>query len=133
MEKENQISQSIIGAAIEVHKQLGGPGLLESVYEEALCYELEKRSLGYQRQYNIPIHYKDQTLGTPLRVDLLIEDSVIVEVKSVIEINPIFKSQLLTYLRLSKLKLGLLINFGNATLKEGVSRVINSAPSAPLR
>jgi GxxExxY protein len=130
---ENEISQKVIGASIEVHKTLGGPGLLESVYEEALCFELETLGLSAQRQVYLPIQYKDKKLGTPLRIDLLVEKRVIVEVKSTAEINPIFKAQLLTYLRLSDLQLGLLINFGNSTLKEGITRIINSAPSAPLR
>jgi GxxExxY protein len=130
---ENEISQKVIGASIEVHKTLGGPGLLESVYEEALCFELEILGLSAQRQVYLPIQYKGKKLGTPLRIDLLVEKRVIVEVKSTAEINPIFKAQLLTYLRLSDLQLGLLINFGNSTLKEGITRIINSAPSAPLR
>lgn len=133
MNHENEISQKVIGASIEVHKTLGGPGLLESVYEEALCFELETLGLSAQRQVYLPIQYKDKKLGTPLRIDLLVEKRVIVEVKSTAEINPIFKAQLLTYLRLSDLQLGLLINFGNSTLKEGITRIINSAPSAPLR
>lgn len=133
MNHENEISQKVIGASIEVHKTLGGPGLLESVYEEALCFELEILGLSAQRQVYLPIQYKGKKLGTPLRIDLLVEKRVIVEVKSTAEINPIFKAQLLTYLRLSDLQLGLLINFGNSTLKEGITRIINSAPSAPLR
>ena len=133
MNHENKISQKVIGASIEVHKTLSGPGLLESVYEEALCFELEILGLSAQRQVYLPIQYKGKKLGTPLRIDLLVEKRVIVEVKSTAEINPIFKAQLLTYLRLSDLQLGLLINFGNSTLKEGITRIINSAPSAPLR
>lgn len=126
MEIENNLSGMIIGAAIEAHKILGGPGLLESVYEEALAHELHLQGVKVERQVSLPIQYKGKELGSPLRIDLMVGGKVIVEVKSTTEITSIYKSQLLTYLRLSNKKLGLLINFGSPTIKAGVSRVINS-------
>ena len=129
---EDRLSYSIIGCAIEAHKVLGGPGLLESVYEEAFSWEMEQNGLRVQRQTCVPILYKGKTLATPLRLDLLIEDLVIVECKSSIQISShtldAFKSQLLTYLRLTNLHLGLLINFGETCLKDGIHRVVNHLP-----
>jgi GxxExxY protein len=122
---ENRIAEQIIGAAIEVHKTLGGPGLLESVYEEALVCELELRGLKVRRQVSLPIVYKGRTLATPLRVDMIVEDLVIVDNKATINYSPIFESQVLTYLRLTNLKLGLVINFGSRLIKHGVHRVAN--------
>ena len=122
---ENQISKIILDAAIEVHRTLGGPGLLESVYEEALAWELQHRRLPVERQKLIPIIYKGQTLGTPLRLDLLVGDKVIVECKATTNYNPIFETQGLTYLRLTGLKLGLVINFGERLIKDGYHRVVN--------
>lgn len=122
----NQLSHKIIGCAIEVHRELGGPGLLESVYEEALAYELKEFGLKVAQQKDVPIIYKRHELSTPLRLDLLIEGQIIVEVKSTLETHSIYKAQLLTYLKQSQLELGLLINFGQKTLKEGLTRVINS-------
>lgn len=123
--REDEISYEIIGAAIEVHKTLGGPGLLESVYEEALVCELKNRGLLVQRQVVVPLKYKEQTLATPLRVDVLVEKLVIVENKAVVTYNSIFEAQTLTYLRLMNLRLGLVINFGEKFVKEGVHRVVN--------
>lgn len=122
---ENEISKMIVGAAIEVHKSLGGPGLIESVYEESLAWELADRGLSIKRQIEVPIHYKGNLLATPLRLDLLVNDLVIVEVKSVAAYNRIFEAQLLTYLRLTNLKLGLVINFGDSRVANGVHRVVN--------
>ena len=121
---ENEISEAIIGCAIEVHRQLG-PGLLESVYEEALCYELSKAGLKFERQQSIPIKYKEIKLATPLRLDLIVEEKVIIDNKSKFEITPIDKQQLLTYLKLCEVKLGLLINFNVTKLVDGVVRVAN--------
>lgn len=121
----NQTTERIIGAAIEVHKTLGGPGLLESVYEEALCWELQQRGLLVERQIQVPIRYKSQQLATPLRLDMLVEKKVIVEVKATTQYNPIFESQLLTYLRLLDLRVGLVINFGKRTARSGIHRVVN--------
>ena len=121
---ENEISEIIIGCAIEVHRQLG-PGLLESVYEEALCYELSNAELSFERQQSVPIKYKQIKLATPLRLDLLVEGKVIIDNKSKTEITAIDKQQLLTYLRLCDVKLGLLINFNVVRLIDGVVRVVN--------
>lgn len=123
--REDEISYEIIGAAIEVHKALGGPGLLESVYEEALAWELKNRGLLVERQVTVPIRYKEQILATPLRVDLLVEKLVIVENKSVVTYNSIFEAQTLTYLRLMNLRLGIVINFGEKFVKRGIHRVAN--------
>ncbi len=122
---ENQISRIILDAAIEVHRTLGGPGLLESVYEEALVWELKQRGLTVERQKSVPIIYKGRTLGTPLRLDLLVNGKVIVECKATTDYNPIFEVQTLTYLRLTGLKLGLVINFGERLIKHGFHRVVN--------
>lgn len=123
---ENEISKRIVSAAIEVHRTLGGPGLLESVYEEALAYELTQTGCDVRRQAPSPIRYKDVTLATPLKIDLLVDGLVIVECKAVNQYNPIFATQLLTYLRLKNLKLGLVINFGEKLVKDGIHRVVNN-------
>lgn len=122
---ENQISRVIVDSAIEVHRTLGGPGLLESVYEEALAWELTQRGLSVAKQKEIPIVYKNKTLGAPLRLDMLVNDLVIVECKSTTQYSPIFEVQTLTYLRLMNLKLGLVINFGERLVKNGIHRVVN--------
>jgi GxxExxY protein len=122
---ENDISKAILDAAIEVHRVLGGPGLLESVYEEALVFELEARGLSVERQVPVPIQYKGHTISTPLRLDLLVEKKVIVECKALAVYSAVFEAQLLTYLRLTGLKLGLVINFGETLVKNGVHRVVN--------
>ncbi len=122
--KENDISEKVIGCAIEVHRQLG-PGLLESVYEEALCYELSQGGLSFERQQRVPIKYKDVLLATPLRLDLIVEGKVIIDNKAKSEVTPIDKQQLLTYLRLRDVRLGLLINFNVPRLVDGVHRVVN--------
>jgi GxxExxY protein len=122
---ENAIGSVIVDAAVEVHRTLGGPGLLESVYEEALCHELERRGLKYERQKTLPVVYKGVTLATPLRMDLLVENLVVVECKASSMDNEIWQTQTLTYLRLSKLKLGLVINFGQKLLKHNIHRVVN--------
>ena len=121
----NEISKCIVDAAIEVHRNLGGPGLLENVYEEALAWEVVQRHLLVERQVLVPILYKGNELGSPLRLDLLIEKSIIVEVKATSTYNPIFESQVLTYLRMMDLKVGLVINFGEKYVKNGIKRVVN--------
>jgi GxxExxY protein len=131
MDKENELSHLIVGAAIEVHRSLGGPGLLEVVYEEAVCHELTLRGCQVERQKKLPIAYKGKTLGTPLRLDIKINNLVLVEVKSVSEYNKIFEAQMLTYLRLTGLKLGLVINFGESYLKHGIHRIINGTKEKP--
>ena len=125
---ENEIAAKIVKSAIEVHRSLGGPGLLESIYEEAYCWEITQSGLMVERQKVIPLHYKGNTLSTPLRLDLLVENSVIVECKATAEYNRIFESQLLTYLRLTDLRLGLVINFGEKLVKNGIHRVVNELP-----
>jgi GxxExxY protein len=122
---ENEVSRFIVDSAIEVHRVLGGPGLLEGVYEEALVCELGLRGLGLKRQVCVPLLYKGNSLATPLRLDLLVEEKVIVECKSLTAYNPVFESQLLTYLRLTGLKLGLVINFGEPLVGRGIHRVAN--------
>lgn len=122
---ENEISRQIYEAAIEVHRTLGGPGLLESVYEEAMVYELESRGLKVERQVSLPVEYKGARLGSPLRIDLIIGEKVIIECKSTTLYNTIFEVQVLTYLRLAGLKLGLVINFGEKLVKNGIHRVVN--------
>jgi GxxExxY protein len=122
---ENEISGRIIQAAIEVHRELGGPGLLESVYEESLAWELNQAGLAVERQVACPIQYKGIELAQPLRIDLLLNSLVVVECKATAEHHPIYESQVLTYLRLKKLRLGLVLNFGLPTLKQGIHRIVN--------
>lgn len=122
---ENEISRVIYESAIEAHRTLGGPGLLESVYEEALAWELAQRGLTVKRQIALPIPYKGQILATPLRIDLLVGDKVIVECKATQHYNAIFEVQTLTYLRITGLHLGLVINFGEKLAKNGIHRVAN--------
>jgi GxxExxY protein len=122
---ENEISRYIITAAIEVHRTLGGPGLLESVYEEALVWELMRKELKVERQKQLPINYKGMKLATPLKIDVLVHDMVIVECKATSEYNALFEAQTLTYLRLTGLRLGLVINFGEKYVKNGIKRVVN--------
>lgn len=122
---ENEISHEIVGAAIEVHRLLGGPGLLEDVYEECLGCELGLRGMTVARQVPVPVVYKGQAVKRPLVMDMLVGNLVIVEVKAVEMYNPVFEAQVLTYLRLTGLKLGLVLNFGEILLKKGVHRVAN--------
>jgi GxxExxY protein len=122
---ENQISRHIVECAIEVHRTLGGPGLLESVYEQALVWELKGRGLSIGRQVRLSIPYKGQILGSPLRIDLIVGGKVIVECKAVTSYNSIFEAQVLTYLRLTSLRLGMIINFGERVVKDGIRRVVN--------
>jgi GxxExxY protein len=121
-ERVNAITERIIGCAIEVHKQ-PGPGLLESVYESAMCVELELADLQYQQQVPISVSYKGNAVGD-LRLDLLVENLVVVEIKSVERIDPVFEAQVLSYLKLSGKRLGLLINFNNRLVKNGIQRFI---------
>lgn len=122
---ENEISDAVIDAAIEVHRTLGGPGLLERVYEEALVHELRLRALDVDRQRAVPIVYKGVSLASDLRADLVVANRVLVECKATRDDNPLFEAQVLTYLRLMNLKLGLLINFGQRRVKDGIHRVVN--------
>ena len=120
---ENELSNKIIGAAIEVHKHLG-PGLLESAYEGPLAYELNLRGISFQRQVVLPVVYKDMEPNCDYRLDFLVENKVIVELKSVESLLPIHEAQCLTYLKLSGCKLCLLINFNEVFLKDGIRRVV---------
>ncbi|MCM2370364.1 GxxExxY protein [Aporhodopirellula aestuarii] len=122
---ENDISNIVLNACIEVHRTLGGPGLLESVYEEALAWELDQAGLRVKRQQLVPIRYKGSTLATPLKLDLIVNDLVVVECKATSKYNDIFAVQCLTYLRLMNLKLGLVVNFGERMVKDGFHRVVN--------
>ena len=122
---ENEISKIIVHCAIEVHRTLGGPGLIESVYEEALAWELAQRGLDVQRQRPVPITYKGRVLGAPLRLDMLVNHLVLVDAKATSEYHLIFEAQMLTYLRLMTLKLGLVINFGERYVANGIHRVVN--------
>jgi len=121
---ENEITERVIGASIEVHRQLG-PGLLESVYEECLCYEMNEREIGFQRQVAMPLWYKGVQLESVYRIDLLVEERVMVEIKANELLLPVHSAQLLTYLKLSNKRVGLLINFNMPVLKDGIKRVVN--------
>jgi len=121
--KINEITQNIIGCAIEVHKSLG-PGLLESAYEECLAFELGKKGLLYRRQQPTPVVYKNIKLDCGYRIDLLVENSVVVELKVVDEFCPVHEAQRLTYMKFSNMRFGLLINFNVTALKNGIRRFI---------
>lgn len=120
---DSDLTEIIIGSAIEVHRALG-PGLLESVYEECLCYELGLRGILFERQKSLPLNYKDIRLEAGYRLDLVIENKIIVELKCVEKILPVHEAQIMTYLRLSKIKTGLLINFFTPVLKDGIRRIV---------
>lgn len=121
---DNEITYEIRGAIYDVYKDLG-PGLLESVYEEALCFELEQRGLQVERQVQVPIIYKGNVLKTELRLDVLVENKVIVELKSVEEMKKVFSKQLLTYLRLMNKKVGILVNFNTDDILSSMKRIVN--------
>ncbi len=118
---EQNLTRQIIGAAIEVHQHLG-PGLLESAYESCLVHELTERGLTVQRQVTVPVRYKNASLDCDYRVDLVVNDRVVVELKAVETVHPIHEAQLMTYLRLSGKRVGLLINFNVRLLKDGITR-----------
>jgi len=122
---ENGLSHEIIGAAIEVHKALG-PGLLESVYETALAHELVLRGLAVKRQLSVPVSYKEHRLEAGFRMDILVADLVIVEIKAVEKVLPIHEMQLLTYLKLAGKRLGLLLNFSATGMTRGIKRIVNN-------
>ena len=121
---DNELTYEIRGAIFDVYNALG-PGLLESVYEEALVYELQQRGLKVDRQMEVPIIYKGSELKTPLRLDILVENQIIVELKFVEEMKPVFAKQLLTYLRLLDKHVGLLVNFNTNNLRESIKRIVN--------
>jgi GxxExxY protein len=120
---DKQLTHEIIGAAIAVHKELG-PGLLEAVYEECLCYELTSRSIAFKRQHPIPVVYKGAKLDCGYRADIVVLGRVIVEIKAIASIAPVHDAVMLTYLRLSGCKIGLLINFYSPVLKDGIKRYV---------
>lgn len=124
---DNDITYQIRGAIYDVYSKLG-PGLLESIYEEALVYELEKRGLSVERQLEVPIHYDGHILKTPLKLDLLVQKRIVIELKSVKELQEVFFKQTRTYLRLLGLKVGILVNFNtNNILKDSIHRIANGA------
>jgi GxxExxY protein len=121
----DNITEKIIGAAITVHRELG-PGLLESAYEECVCFELSQLGLGFERQVPLPVHYKEVKLDCGYRMDIVVELLVIVELKAVERIIPVHEAQLLSYLKLAKLRVGLLLNFHTPVLKSGLKRIVNN-------
>ena len=123
--KENEISAIIVNKAYEIHVELG-PGLLEAVYEEILCYELRKAGLSVARQKIIPVIWDDLKMDIGFRADLIVEDMVIIEIKSIEKISPVHPKQLLTYLKVTDMKLGLLINFNERLIKNGITRIVNN-------
>jgi GxxExxY protein len=125
MLSENEISRIIVGASLEVHRNLG-PGLLESVYEECLLYELKERDLFVAAQARVPVIYKDKILDCHFRIDIWVERKVIIELKAVEVINPIHMAQMITYLKLTGNHLGMLINFNEALIKNGIKRVVRN-------
>jgi len=121
---ENEIAKIIVDAAFQIHKRLG-PGLLETVYEVVLAHDLKRRGLKVKRQVPVAIIYDDIKFDEGFRADLIVEEKIIVELKSVEKVSPVHKKQLLTYLRLADKRLGLLINFGSELIRDGISRVVN--------
>jgi len=120
---DDPLTRQVIGAAIEVHKALG-PGLLESIYEECLCHELELSKLSFKRQVNLPLTYKGKSLKEGYRLDVLVDDSLIIELKAIEAIEPIHEAQLLTYLKLTELKRGLILNFNVPLMRDGIKRMV---------
>jgi GxxExxY protein len=124
MLQDESLTEAILGAAIDVHRELG-PGLLESAYEECLCFELSQRQIPFVRQASLPVAYKGLRLDCSYRLDIVVDNRVLIELKSIESVLPIHKAQLLTYLKLSGLKVGLLLNFNVAVLKNGILRLVN--------
>jgi GxxExxY protein len=122
---ENELSRIIVNICYKIHTTLG-PGLLESVYEELLVYELKKLNINYKRQQGIPVIYEDVKMDLGFRADIIVEDKLIIEIKSVETIAPVHHKQLLTYLKITGLKLGLLVNFNEALIKTGIQRIVNN-------
>jgi GxxExxY protein len=130
----NEVTEKIIGAAIEVHRHLG-PGLLESAYEECLCYELDQAGLRFERQVHLPVYYKGLELQGAYRMDVVVEDAVVVEIKATEQMIPLYAAQVLTYLKSAHKAVGLLINFNVPVLKDGLKRIVNEhlGPTPRLR
>lgn len=122
MDHEQELTDSIIGCAIAVHRALG-PGLLESAYVGALCIELAHRRIAFQRQLKIPLQYRGESIGDYF-IDLVVENTVVVEIKSVVRFEPVFAAQVLTYMRITGLRVGLLLNFNKGVLKDGIKRFV---------
>ena len=125
----NRITEGIIGAAIEVHRALG-PGLLESAYEQCLCHELSLRKFSFQRQVELPVKYKGVQLDCGYRMDVVVENAVIIELKTVEDLLPVHQAQLITYLKLYDRSIGLLINFNVPVLKDGIKRIVHNFPDS---
>jgi len=128
--EENEITGMLIGIFLEVHKELG-PGLLESIYEEAICIELEERGISFVRQQGIVANYKNRKMGLGFRADIIVLGKVIVEIKSIEQVPPVHYKTLLSYLRMTKLKVGLLVNFNVLLIKDGIRRVVNGVSDLP--
>ena len=122
---ENEISKILVEIFLKVHRELG-PGLLESVYEEAICYELAKQKIPFTRQQGVNVFYDERKMELGFRADVIVENKVIVEIKSIEVVAPVHHKQLLTYLRLTNMKLGLLVNFNVNLIKEGINRIVNN-------
>jgi GxxExxY protein len=125
MQIENELATILVDIFYQVHKTLG-PGLLESVYEEAICFELTQNGISFDRQKGIPVNYKTVKLELGFRADIIIENCLIVEIKSIDTLAPVHFKQLITYLRLTGMKLGLLVNFNSSLIKDGIKRVVNN-------
>jgi GxxExxY protein len=122
---ENELAAAIVNCCYRIHTKLG-PGLLESVYEEVLCYELMEAGISFLRQTNIPVYYNELILEIGFRADIIVENKVIIEIKSIECLAPVHKKQLLTYLKLTGMRLGLLVNFNEALIKDGIIRIVNN-------
>lgn len=125
MGKEDLLSREIVDCAVEVHRSLG-PGLLESAYEQCFCTEIASRGLSFERQVHLPVHYKGSLLECGYRLDVVVDNLVVIEIKSVSKLEPVHVAQLLTYLKLSGMKLGFLLNFNSSLMKNGIRRVVNN-------
>ena len=124
VEENDPLTQTVIGLAIEVHKRLG-PGLLESAYEACLCYELSEKGISFDRQVDLPVSYKSIEIRAGYRLDIVVENKLIIELKTVERILPVHEAQLLTYLKLSGIQTGLILNFNSAVLRDGIRRLVN--------
>lgn len=122
---ENDLAKILVNIFIKIHRALG-PGLLESVYESAICFELEKLEIPFNRQPEIAVYYEDVKMDVGFRADIIVEDKLIIEIKSVASLSAIHHKQLLTYLRLTNMKLGLLVNFNEVLVKDGITRIVNN-------
>lgn len=121
---ENELAKQVVNLCFKIHQGIG-PGMFETVYEEILCYELQKAGFAFDRQRDIPVVWDNQKMEKGFRADLIVENKLLIEVKSVSELNKVHYKQVLTYLKLSRLKLGLLINFNEALIKDGIHRIVN--------